>query len=253
MVKKGYFDLHDIFLLEGDELMTDSSFDPSYCSCLPYKEDKYNCGYDDELYALPKGKDVYFYGYFQSWRYLLHHEDTIRRLFTFKEEIRNTVQNKLREMLYGTSWNYRTDHLVGVHIRRGDHLNRSIKRFGKKIPSADYITKAMEHMNKLHGQGQGKVRFIVCSDDITWSREHLTGFSEVYFSDAKTPVEDLAMLSMTNHTIITVGTFGWWAAFLSNGTTIYFKDLFVQNSDFAAEFRDNSVGDFFPPSWIGME
>jgi galactoside 2-L-fucosyltransferase 1/2 len=45
--------------------------------------------------------------------------------------------------------------------------------------------------------------------------------------EVKKNVKDI-FLSMCNHTIITVGSFGWWSAWLANGTTVYFKDVAKQ-------------------------
>jgi Glycosyl transferase family 11 len=60
---------------------------------------------------------------------------------------------------------------------------------------------------------------------------------------------DLAILSKCNHTIMTVGTYGWWAGFLSGGITTYYKDFPRQNSYLSSTF---SKEDFFPPHWIAL-
>jgi galactoside 2-L-fucosyltransferase 1/2 len=57
---------------------------------------------------------------------------------------------------------------------------------------------------------------------------------------------------MCNHTIITVGSFGWWSAWLANGTTVYFKDVAKQNSPLRKAFSKD-MSDFFFPSWVGLE
>jgi len=63
------------------------------------------------------------------------------------------------------------------------------------------------------------------------------------------PITDMAILTMCQHTIITVGTFGWWAAWLTNGTTVYYKDWPHRGSLLAAA---NSHADYFPPHWIPL-
>ena len=62
----------------------------------------------------------------------------------------------------------------------------------------------------------------------------------------------MCALSMCNHTIITVGSFGWWSAWLANGTTVYFKDVAKQNSPLRKAFSKD-MSDFFFPSWVGLE
>jgi len=54
---------------------------------------------------------------------------------------------------------------------------------------------------------------------------------------------------MCQHTVITVGTFGWWAGWLANGTTVYYKDWPRRGSPLAALARH---ADYFPPYWIPL-
>ena len=100
-----------------------------------------------------------------------------------------------------------------------------------------------------------KVNFIVCSDDMSWSKQNLKkGMFNydaeygTYFSPGKPPEWDIALLAQWNHSIITVGTFGWWGAWFAGGETIYFKHPFRkgQGEGFIAE-------DYFWPTWIGMD
>ena len=58
---------------------------------------------------------------------------------------------------------------------------------------------------------------------------------------------DLVLLSLCNHSIMTVGTFGWWGSWLTNGTVVYYDYQNKPGSYFARRMRTE---DFFPPSWI---
>jgi galactoside 2-L-fucosyltransferase 1/2 len=51
---------------------------------------------------------------------------------------------------------------------------------------------------------------------------------------------DLCILSRCNHTIATTGTFGWWVAFLANGTSIFQRNYVRLGSaqDEAIRFQD---------------
>ncbi|ELT91392.1 hypothetical protein CAPTEDRAFT_40726, partial [Capitella teleta] len=57
---------------------------------------------------------------------------------------------------------------------------------------------------------------------------------------------DLAILSMSEHVIITTGSFGWWGAWLANGTTIYYSDWPRNNSTLSKGFVKE---DYFMPHW----
>jgi Glycosyl transferase family 11 len=71
----------------------------------------------------------------------------------------------------------------------------------------------------------------------------------VVYSPGVSGEQDLAILSQCNHTIFTVGTFGWWAGYLAGGMTIYYKNFPAPQSQFERQF---SKLDFFPPEWIGL-
>ena len=65
--------------------------------------------------------------------------------------------------------------------------------------------------------------FLYVSDDMDWGRENLSAEGSLYFvgcgNGNKTDCvgRDLAVLSSCNHTILTHGSFGHWAAYLAGG------------------------------------
>ena len=48
--------------------------------------------------------------------------------------------------------------------------------------------------------------------NITFSVQHSAG-------------QDLALLASCDHTVMATGTFSWWAAWLANGTTVYYANF----------------------------
>ena len=62
---------------------------------------------------------------------------------------------------------------------------------------------------------------------------------------------DLELLSKLDHIIITVGTFGWFAAYKSKGTVVAFKNFYEPGSPFAKAFQ-HCIDDYFYPGWILM-
>ena len=92
------------------------------------------------------------------------------------------------------------------------------------------------------------VLFIVCSDDIQWCKDNIVGGNIVY-SQTESDVIDLAILSHCNHTIMSTGSFGWWGAWLANGTTIYYSKWPRPVS--VLEYMVTKH-DFFIPEWIPM-
>ena len=70
------------------------------------------------------------------------------------------------------------------------------------------------------------VHFLVISDDLPWCRDHLlpSPLAPVVTVPpvARSAPTDLAVLSLCNHTIGSVGTFSWWAGWLAGGEVIMY-------------------------------
>src|SRR6266487_4243767 len=83
-----------------------------------------------------------------------------------------------------------------------------------------------------------------------WSQKNLFG-NDVHFAsdrDQDHAINDFALLISCNHTIMTIGSFGYMAAYLTNGETVYFATLIYKayNNYFHMETA-------FPPYWIGVK
>ena len=248
MVRVGDTDLIKVFNIEKHAFLSENEFSASNCEKMPKTEDLYDCGYDESIYTLPYGKSVNFLGYFQSWRYWVRYEEDIRQQFTFRPLILDRASSILNLMLSKREWNFRNDIIVGMHIRRGDYESQKLIEFGQKTAPLRYLTNAMALMKSIFP----RIYFLVCSDTIDWAMATIEKSRNIIFVEGNKPEVDMAMLSLTNHSIITAGTYSWWVGFLTNGVTVYYKDIFTRNTSYSAQFRDESVADFFPPTWIGL-
>ncbi|GAB1605258.1 galactoside 2-alpha-L-fucosyltransferase 3-like [Argonauta hians] len=103
-------------------------------------------------------------------------------------------------------------------------------------------------MNLLKRQHGNNTIFVVCSNNIVWCRDKLAD-DNVYFSDSNDVYTDLAILASCNHTIVSSGSFSWWAGYLNTGTVVYYKSYPRPNSLVAKDF---SRGDYYPSSWIPL-
>ena len=61
--------------------------------------------------------------------------------------------------------------------------------------------------------------------------------------------EDFVLLASCQHVIMSVGSFGYWAAFLAGGDVVYYKDHYVKGSWKSKGYRDRFQ---FPPEWIAI-
>ena len=60
--------------------------------------------------------------------------------------------------------------------------------------------------------------FVVASDDLTWCKNVFKNFTDVYYvNEGNSAYLDMAIMSNCNHSVVDVGTFGQWGAFLAGG------------------------------------
>ncbi|OWF52799.1 Galactoside 2-alpha-L-fucosyltransferase 2 [Mizuhopecten yessoensis] len=140
--------------------------------------------------------------------------------------------------------------LVGVHVRRGDYLDKEKKNFGYRVATEDYFKRTMSFFRSKYEN----VLFLVFTNpvdkDMTWCKSNLKS-NDVIFMFGNPRAVDLCILTLCDHVITSVGTFGWWAAFLNNGTKTYFRDNVKYGSDYGKCFQDNGI-DYFYPGWLGF-
>jgi galactoside 2-L-fucosyltransferase 1/2 len=204
-------------------------------------------------------------GYFQSWRYFSDCSDEIRREFTFKRQIlaaadrflsENVRKLKLSAFHQSNAINNNTGSsvaitTVGIHIRRGDmQRRRNLSRIGYKVAPLAYIQRAMDYFQTR----TQNILFVICSDDVRRVANDLKEIQlhnqNVVFSFNSSRDIDMAILTLCDHVITTVGTFSWWAGWLNKGKVVYYAGYPIPNSTLD---RVTNKADFYPPSWIGMD
>ncbi|XP_050407470.1 galactoside alpha-(1,2)-fucosyltransferase 2 isoform X2 [Patella vulgata] len=224
------------------------STDPNVCSKVKIIKEKQALAFDESFFNLSPGRDYKFIHYLQSWKYFKHVEAELRHQFIFRGDViaraRSQIANKLER--FNVSSKMKPNVLVNIHVRRGNYLIDPFATFGYKVANMTYINKAKKYfMDKYEN-----VIFFVFSNDMKWCKENIKGLDIVYIENNSREI-DLAIMSLLNHTIITVGTFGYWAAWLCNGETLYFADIAKIGSQFAKQFSADKK-DYFYPGWIGM-
>jgi hypothetical protein len=185
------------------------------------------------LYSpIPKfDKDVILVGDFQSQKY-----------FQFGEKNFLDLLNVPAPCKEGDSTCF-------VHVRRGDYLNHS--NFYPTL-SIDYYRRAISNFNS-------NVHLAIVSDDIIWCKQNLTNESlscsnVIFYSDNKTPEEDLSLMSSCDHGITANSTFSWWGAFLIKNPNkkIITPDTWISEELAALSCSGNLakyMEDLIPESW----
>jgi galactoside 2-L-fucosyltransferase 1/2 len=177
--------------------------------------------------AIPTRSSIELTGYWQSYLHFAKYADELReRIFVGTPSIVGKVSQFFLQ-LYQKKLGYRP-HLssnsqsslksqlqqspnvtwIGIHVRRGDF-------HGLHIVSSDtYLLNATQYFISLYPDAH----FIVASDDKPYCARLFSTLSNVFLLPSSFSVgDDMIALAVCEHTIITGGTFGWWAAFLADG------------------------------------
>jgi len=124
--------------------------------------------------------------------------------------------------------------------------------YGYTVVDRHYLKNAMQYFANT----TELVQYIVVSDDLKWTKSAIKkngpikeNTDVVYSSPDSLAAVDLAILSRCDGVIMTTGTYGWWGAWLSNKTVIYYGNWPRPGSQLDSLF---SKQEFFPPHWIPM-
>ncbi|XP_046577065.1 galactoside alpha-(1,2)-fucosyltransferase 2-like isoform X2 [Haliotis rubra] len=212
-------------------------------------KNKFNIGYDSKVGNMMLKRDTHFGGYFQSWLYWVKYEDTIREHFTIKSDLKASAENYIDASLQELGVENRSSvSLVGVHVRRGDLLNDFFREHGYFVAPEEYFHKAMAYVTKRVPK---PVVFVVSSNDMEWSQEVVKETNAVFLLN-NTREFDFTVLTMCDHFIMSVGTFGWWVGWHIQGLVIYYNKPFRPDSELSGVVTNDYVTTFAYPKWIGM-
>lgn len=176
--------------------------------------------FDKNLMSLKM--DHYVEGYFQCEKYFKEIRNVLLKQFTLKNDLSNYSKSILK--LIKTSKN-----TCSIHVRRGDFINETNRNI-HGICKKEYYERAIEEIQKINI----KTKYFVFSDDINWCKENLKFKDIIFVSNphVSIPHEDILLMSLCHHNIISNSTFGWWGAWLNqneNSKVIAPKRWFVDD------------------------
>ena len=108
---------------------------------------------------------------------------------------------------------------VGIHNRRTDSVEFIKRDWFKEPLREDFFEDAMEYFREEYDN----VAFMYVSDDMEWGKENVKSEKgDLFFVGEGKEGEDsiafdLAILTSSNHSIISRGTFSMWGAMLCGG------------------------------------
>ena len=235
-------------MFEIDHTVQVSSIPPG----LPVIDEQGAGIYTSSFLRLPN-EDLTICCYFQSWRYL--NKPFTQKLFSIRVDIvrksQDLIENlsktykRLSKQRYSINLANKQLTYVGLHIRQTDYILQSSIDKGYRAAPIKYILQAMIFYEKWYPH----VVFITCSDNKQWVRKNFSWKSNMLIIPWNSDTLDFSTLTQCNHTIITTGTFGWWAAYLTNGNVTYYSDWLLKDSEIGRVY--NAI-DYFPPDWIPL-
>ena len=181
--------------------------------------------------AIPSGSILTLHGYWQSYLHFTKYADDLRqRIFIPTQSILQTVsqfftrihKDKFDDHTEFSSTDFHTlkrqlaqsidATWIGIHVRRTDFAAMSY------ASSDAYLFNAIAHFTELYPDAH----FIVASDDKPYCNTLFRNRANVFITPSSFSVgDDMAALTLCAHSIITGGTFGWWAAFLTYGEVMH--------------------------------
>ncbi|XP_072463215.1 galactoside alpha-(1,2)-fucosyltransferase 2-like [Notamacropus eugenii] len=199
----------------------------------------------DEYRRIP-GSYISFSGFPCSWTFYHHLRQDILREFSLHAKVREKAQAFLHSVRRGRG---RGLTFVGVHVRRGDYLRVMPEKWSGVVADRGYLEKALGWFRARYAN----VVFVVTSNGMAWCRRNIdSSKGDVVFARGwmgRSAEKDFALLTQCNHTVMTIGTFGFWAAYMAGGNTVYLANYTLPNSKFLEVFKPEAA---FLPEWVGI-
>ncbi|KAM4650892.1 galactoside alpha-(1,2)-fucosyltransferase 2-like [Discoglossus pictus] len=192
-----------------------------------------------------QGDYIQLVGYPCSWTFYHHIKDEILDEFTFHD----FVIEETNAYLASVRGDRKNVTFVGVHVRRGDYVYVMPNTWKGVIADKTYLQKAMDYFRDKYENPL----FVVTSNGMDWCKKNINNsLEDVHFAgdgEESSPFRDFALLAHCNHTVMTIGTFGYWAGYLAGGETVYLTNFTLPDSPFLKLFKYEAA---FLPEWIGI-
>ena len=129
--------------------------------------------------------------------------------------------------------------VIAISVRRGDFVDNPNYA---QVSALYYVSALIKHFPNFLEENN----VMVFSDDIEYCRIHFEGLPNVYFAGGA-DIEQLCLMSMASHYIISNSTFSWWGAYLGEKPT---TKVIRPRFNFAGQLRtQNSESTYWPRRW----
>ncbi|MBC8442614.1 MAG: alpha-1,2-fucosyltransferase [Proteobacteria bacterium] len=224
--------LHDVFNLNKYTQMP--SHEQVHSIRKIWKEPNFHFNED----AFSVEDNVGLNGYFQSEKYFKHIEDDIRSEFKFSDVITKECESKISQ----AHENDKT--VISIHVRLGDY--KALEHVYIPLLRTPYYNTAIEYIDN---NIKGEKLFVIFSDEINTCRNIFRG-DQFAFAEGGTPEQDMCLMSMCDHNIISNSSFSWWSAWLNKNKD---KKVIAPIEWFAPNKKESKdTKDLYCEDWIRL-
>jgi len=141
-------------------------------------------------------KNIDVWGFFQSEKYWIHCKSKVLQALTFEASFVQQVKEKFSQAFSKPT--------IAISIRRGDFATTP----GYFLLPLEFYLKALTEFFPDHE----KYNIIIFSDDLGYCKAHIRNSKNIFFATGLKDIEQLCLMSLCNHFIISNSTFSWWGA-----------------------------------------
>ncbi len=176
-------------------------------------------------------------GYWQERLYFDQVQDLFAKMFSLSKEQKTRLQQlaKALQSKHDIDWN----HATSLHVRRTDFLSTQLPTC-----SLQYYREAVQHVLR----NDKKAQILVFTDDPAWclhsldiqvpfvlvSQKDKTQHS--VFAEALTDIDELLLMNLCKHSILSNSTFSWWGKILPQKLDVDKENGQKENSVTVAPF-----------------
>lgn len=183
-------------------------------------------------------------GLWQSDKYFKKHADELRKEFSLKRPFGESASEVCAQITNLN--NYGTETIL-VHVRRGDFVTNQASLSLLGVLDNDYFIQGIDTVAKRLDSNSLKHIF-VATDDPEWVRRNLS-FNHDFTVISRPDIEDfeeMMLMSLCRHFVISNSTFSWWSAWLSSNS----DKIVVAPKIWMRGKPEIETNDLVPSDWI---
>ena len=194
--------------------------------------------------------NVSLYGFFQTERYFVDIANTIRKDYTFHDDIMKPCKEFIDQ--------FDGSEPIMLHVRRGDANLTDPRGFKWSYTqcSHQHPPQTIEYYDRALSHFDEDQPVIVFSDSPEWVKEQdffeddrfmISEPQEKYDDGSYTPYTDLCLMSLCSHAIIANSSMSWWGAWLQSNPN---KKVVAPANWYGPAYADKDLSDLYCKDWI---